>query len=84
LQLCQYLLADDNVQPWLRRISPACFACNRIWAFRPVLPCRQNRLGLPRFGLFPKIWLVAFAAELHRLCNLSCNLCDGVFADIWK
>jgi len=52
--------------------------CNRILAFRPVLPCRQNRLGFPRFGLFTKIWLVACAVEMHGLCNLR----DGVFADI--
>jgi cold shock protein len=49
-------------------------------AIRLVLPCRHDRLGLPRFGLSPKIWLVARIAELHAMCML----CGRVFADIWN
>jgi len=52
------------LQPWLRRIFRASFAGNRILAIRPVLSCRHDR-----FGLSPKIWLVAWIAAWHAACG---------------
>jgi cold shock protein len=57
---------DKHKQPRLRRISLASLSRNRILVIRSVLPCRLNRLGLLRFGLSPKIWLVARRTALAR------------------
>jgi hypothetical protein len=50
-----------------------------------AVSCRYNRLGLPRFGLPPKICLVApIAASARRVFSAGVQGCNGVVADNWK